>query len=261
MKIVQFRRKEIISHGILKGEEVIRITGDIFSNYEEIEQRYPLKEVKLLPPVSPPNIVCVGLNYKSHVTESSSKFPKAPVIFSKTTNTLAGPDDDIVLPKMAPNQVDYEAELAIVIGKHTKDVSERNALDYVLGYTCSQDISARDCQLQGDMQWTRSKSFDTFCPIGPCIETEMDPNNVQITLRLNQKVMQDSNTSQLIFSCSKLVSYVSHCMTLFPGTLILTGTPSGIGMSQTPPVYLRPGDILEVEIENIGVLRNRVVVQ
>jgi len=162
---------------------------------------------------------------------------------------------------MAPDEVDYECELAIVMGKAAHNVVEDEALDYVLGYTCSNDVSARDCQLRLDMQWARGKSFDTFAPLGPCIQTEMDPDHARVCTRLNGQVMQDSNTSDLIFSCRKLVSYLSHCMTLLPGTVIMTGTPAGVGFTRKPPVFLRPGDVVEIEIEGIGVLRNRVIAE
>jgi 2-keto-4-pentenoate hydratase/2-oxohepta-3-ene-1,7-dioic acid hydratase in catechol pathway len=258
LKIVHFTRNESQLYGILRDKSVSRISGNIFTSFEETDETYSLDDIYLLPPVYPPNIIGIGLNYKSHAIESNMNFPKAPVVFFKTTNTLAGPEDDIVLPKMAPEEVDYEAELAIVIGKKAKEISEENSQDFVLGYTCAQDVSARDCQLREDVQWARGKSFDTFCPIGPCIETEMNPDNAHITLKLNDQIMQDSNTSDLIFSCSRLVSYLSHSMTLYPGTIILTGTPSGVGFTRKPPVFLQPRDVVEVEIENIGVLRNRI---
>lgn len=256
MKIIRYSKNGAESYGLLKGEEVTPITGSIFSDFRETGDSFLMRDIRLLPPVDPPNIIAIGLNYKSHAIESKMDFPAAPVIFIKTTNTLAGPEDKIILPKMAPDEVDYEAELAIVMGKTAKDVEEEDALDYVLGYTCSQDISARDCQLRKDIQWSRGKSYDTFCPTGPCIQTDMDPDNARISLKLNRKTMQESTTADLIFSCRRLVSYISHCMTLYPGTLILTGTPSGVGFTRKPPVFLRDGDITEVEIENIGILRN-----
>ncbi len=256
MKIIRYSKNGSKSYGLLRGEEVTPITGNIFSDFRETEESFLLKDVRLLPPVDPPNIIAIGLNYKSHAIEAKMDFPSAPVIFIKTTNTVIGPEDKIILPEMAPDEVDYETELAIVMGKTAKDVKEEDALNYILGYTCSQDISARDCQLRKDIQWSRGKSYDTFCPVGPCIQTEMDPDNARISLKLNQKVMQDSTTADMIFSCRRLVSYISHCMTLYPGTLILTGTPSGVGFTRKPPVFLRDGDITEVEIENIGILRN-----
>jgi 2-keto-4-pentenoate hydratase/2-oxohepta-3-ene-1,7-dioic acid hydratase in catechol pathway len=159
---------------------------------------------------------------------------------------------------MAPDEVDYEAELVIVIGRTARDVPEEHALDHVLGYTCGNDVSARDCQLRLDVQWARGKSFDTFCPIGPWIETEMDPDDAPICSRVNGRTMQSSSTSDMIFSCRRLVSYLSQCMTLLPGTVILTGTPEGVGFARRPPVFLRPGDVVEVEVGPIGVLRNTV---
>lgn len=259
LKIVRYSKNGASSYGILKEEKIMTVSGNIYSDFRETGESILLKYVKLLPPVDPANIVAIGLNYKSHAIETKMDFPHAPVIFIKTTNTVTGPDDEIILPKMAPDEVDYEAELAIVIGKMAKNVTEEEAFEYVLGYTCAQDVSARDCQIRTDVQWARGKSFDTFCPIGPCIETEMDPDNARISLKLNGEVMQNSSTSDLIFSCRGLVSYLSRCMTLLPGTLILTGTPSGVGFTRKPPVFLRSGDRTEVEIENIGMLKNRVV--
>ena len=259
MKIVKYSKSGASSYGILKEEKIMTVSGSIYSDFRETGESHLLKDVKLLAPVDPPNIAAIGLNYRSHAIETKMDFPPAPVVFIKTTNTVIGPDDAIVLPKMAPDEVDYEVELAIVIGKTAKNVTEEEALEYVLGYTCAQDVSARDCQIRTDVQWARGKSFDTFCPIGPVIETEMDPDNARISLKLNGEVMQDSSTSDLIFSCRSLVSYMSRCMTLFPGTLILTGTPSGVGFTRKPPVFLKSGDRTEVEIENIGVLKNSVV--
>ena len=164
----------------------------------------------------------------------------------------------IMLPKMAPNEVDYEAELAIVIGKKAKHVSEADADEYILGYTCANDISARDCQLKQDAQWARGKSFDTFAPIGPWIATGLDGDNLDIKQSLNGEIVQDSKTSDMIFSCRYLVSYLSQCMTLYPGSIILTGTPSGVGLGRNPQVFLTDGDELVVEIEGIGQLTNFV---
>lgn len=259
MKIVRFEKNGITGYGILRGHEVRRVSGDVLSGYREMKERYPLDEVRLAAPVTPPNVIAIGLNYKRHADESGLEYPAAPVIFAKTTNSVIGPEEDIILPAMAPDEVDYEAELAIVIGKRMKNVAEDGVFDYVLGYTCANDVSARDCQIRHDVQWARGKSFDTFCPLGPCIETDMDPDNAGVALRLNGEVMQESNTSDMIFCCKTLLSYLSRCMTLLPGTVILTGTPGGVGFARKPPVFLKPGDTVEVEIENIGVLRNRVV--
>jgi 2-keto-4-pentenoate hydratase/2-oxohepta-3-ene-1,7-dioic acid hydratase in catechol pathway len=184
--------------------------------------------------------------------------PPAPVIFIKTPNTIVGPGDPIVVPAMAPNEVDYEAELVIVIGKKAKNVSKQEAKRYILGYTCGNDVSARDCQLRLDKQWARGKCFDTFAPIGPWIATDLDGDKLGIRLKLNGRTMQDSNTSDMVFSCADLVSYISQCMTLYPGSIIMTGTPGGVGFTRKPPVWLKAGDTVSVEIDGIGTLTNPV---
>ena len=219
---------------------------------------YSLSEVKLLAPVEPPNIICLGLNYRGHAKESGFKIPEKPSIFFKTTNTIIGPEEPIILPEIAADEVDFEAELVIVMGKRAKNVPKDKALDYVFGFTCGNDVSARDCQLRKDIQWARGKSFDTFCPLGPCIETDLNPDNLNISLRLNGKVMQESSTSDMVFPVEEIVSFLSFCMTLYPGTVILTGTPSGVGYSRKPPIFLRDGDRVEIEIENIGKLINPI---
>jgi 2-keto-4-pentenoate hydratase/2-oxohepta-3-ene-1,7-dioic acid hydratase in catechol pathway len=184
--------------------------------------------------------------------------PSAPVIFIKTCNCIVGPGEPVLLPKMAPGEVDYEAELVIVIGRTAKNVAEADADQYVLGYTCGNDVSARDCQLRLDKQWARGKCFDTFAPIGPWIATGINPDDLAIRLTLNGQVVQSSRTSDLVFSCRQLVSYVSRCMTLFPGSIIMTGTPEGVGMGRKPPLWLKEGDSMAVEIEGIGTLTNPV---
>lgn len=261
MRLVRFEKDGATSYGVLNGEEVARLRGDIFSGCGETDERFAIGEIRLLAPVQPVNIIALGLNYKAHSDETDNVYPSAPLIFIKTTNTVIGPDDTIILPDMAPDEVDYEAELAIVVGKLMKNVPEDDVFDYVLGYTCANDVSARDCQIRLDAQWARGKSFDTFCPLGPWIETEMDPESASIALRLNGRTMQESSTADMIFSCRTLLSYISRCMTLFPGTVILSGTPEGVGFTKKPPVFLRPGDTVEVDIENIGVLRNTVVTE
>jgi len=214
----------------------------------------------LLAPVTPLDVIAIGLNYKKHADESGAAYPDRPLIFLKTTSSVIGPEDNIVIPEAAPDEVDYEAELAIVIGKKAKNIEVDEVSDYVLGYTCGNDVSARDCQLRIDKQWARGKSFDTFCPLGPWIETELpDPDNCRIMSRLNGEVMQDSNTSDLIFNTKELVSYCSKNFTLYPGTVIMTGTPEGVGFARKPPVFLKSGDTIEIEIEYIGKLSNNVV--
>lgn len=235
------------------------LVGDLFGAHSFSTAEQPV--AALLPPVLPPNIFAIGRNYAEHARETGSKVPEAPLVFGKATTSLLAPGAAIEIPAVAPNEVDYEAELAIVIGRPTRCVSVDDALEYVFGYTCANDVSARDCQ-RNDKQWTRAKGFDTFCPLGPWIVTRdaLDPDRCRIRSRLNGQVMQDSNTSQMIHSCAKLVSYLSHSFTLLPGTVILTGTPEGVGMARTPPVFLKPGDVIEVEIDGIGVLRNTVAV-
>jgi 2-keto-4-pentenoate hydratase/2-oxohepta-3-ene-1,7-dioic acid hydratase in catechol pathway len=205
-----------------------------------------------------PKIVCVGLNYLDHAGESAMELPKAPLLFGKFANTLCGDGDPIVLPS-DPGHVDAEAELAVVIGRNAHAVSEEEALECVAGYTCANDVSARDFQF-GDGQWFRGKGYDTFCPVGPRIvpPDELDPSDLRIQQRLNGEVLQDSRTSQLIFGVPALISYVSNALTLEPGDLILTGTPQGVGLFREPKISLVPGDVVEVEVEGIGVLRNEI---
>jgi 2-keto-4-pentenoate hydratase/2-oxohepta-3-ene-1,7-dioic acid hydratase in catechol pathway len=205
-----------------------------------------------------PKVVCVGLNYRDHAGESGAELPKAPLLFGKFANTLCGDGDPIVLPD-GIGHVDAEAELAVVIGQVARAVPVERALDVVAGYACANDVSARDAQF-GDGQWFRGKGFDSFCPVGPAIvpAAELDTGDLRIVQRLNGEVLQDSRTSMLIFGVPELVSYVSHAVTLEPGDLVLTGTPSGVGVFREPKVTLRPGDAVEVEIEGVGVLRNPV---
>ena len=234
------------------------LDGDLFTGL------IPTKEIlfvaKLLAPVAPPNILCIGLNYKRHAEESKMALPERPLLFIKPTTTLSNPGDAIVHPSTT-QELDYECELAVVIGKTAKNVSEDDALDYVLGYTCANDVSARDWQLRYDKQWARGKSFDTFCPLGPVLVTAdeiPDPNDLQIQTRVNGETLQNSNTFDMIFDVREIVSSLSKNFTLLPGTVILTGTPEGVGMGRTPPRWLAPGDVCEIEIEKIGVLINHV---
>lgn len=247
-----------ICHGCIREENFFPIEGNILHQWKERGDSFPLKNLKLLAPICPPNMLCLGRNYKAHAEEGGDDLPRQPLLFLKATSCLANPDDPIVIPAAAPRQVDYEAELVVIIRKAARNVPEREALDYVLGYTCGHDVSARDCQ-NGDGQWARGKSFDTFGPIGPWIETDLDPTNVLVTGRLNGQIMQQAKTSQMIFSVPYVISYLSHCMTLLPGTVLFTGTPAGCGFAQKPPVWLKSGDVYEVDIEGIGVLRNPVI--
>jgi 2-keto-4-pentenoate hydratase/2-oxohepta-3-ene-1,7-dioic acid hydratase in catechol pathway len=225
--------------------------------------RYERAGVKLLPPIpDPPKIICMGLNYIDHAKESGAPIPKEPVLFSKYATALIGHDDAIVLPRVS-SEVDYEAELVIVVGKRGRHISAEQAMDYVAGYTIGHDVSARDWQLKKDgKQWMVGKTFDTFAPTGPVLVTKdevPDPHRLAIRLRLNGEIMQNSNTSQMIFSVRATLAYLSQVFTLQAGDLIFTGTPPGVGFARKPPVYLKPGDVAEVEIEGLGILRNPVV--
>ena len=262
MRYIKFISKENQQHtGILNSDSSIQtIEGDIFNEYELTNKKFSIDDVKeYLFPVEVPNIIALGLNYKAHAAEGEMDIPKAPLIFLKATSSLNFHEKQIVIPKAAPSEVDFEAELAIVIGKKAKDITPEQVSEYILGYTCANDISARDCQLKIDQQWARGKSFDTFCPVGPFIETELDPNDLRIQMFLNGECMQDARTKDLIFSVASTVSYLSQNMTLLPGTLILTGTPEGVGVCREPQVFLKSGDKLEVKIEGIGSLKNKVV--
>ncbi|MCA9472613.1 MAG: fumarylacetoacetate hydrolase family protein [Nitrospirales bacterium] len=237
-----------------------RIHGDLFGDFQVSDQTAEV--AKLLAPIVPPTILCIGLNYKAHAEETGAKLPEFPVLFIKAANTLNHPEEPIMIPRVAPGQVDYECELAVIIGRSAKNVKKAEALDYVLGYTCANDVSARRWQKEGGgKQWCRGKSFDTFCPLGPHLVTRDDipnPNDLRISTRLNGEVMQNSNTSDMIFDIPSLISFLSQSTTLLPGTTILTGTPSGVGFTRTPPVFLEHGDQVTVEIEQIGALKNPV---
>ncbi len=259
MKIGRIKHNGKVSHAEIDGDKATIISGDIFGSYNSTKDMVPLSDVSLLAPVEPRQVIALGLNYRGHADEFNAVLPEEPLLFLKGMNAVTGPGQPIILPAMAPDEVDYEAELVIVMGKQAKNVSEEEAGDYVLGYTCSNDVSARDCQLRKDSQWARGKSFDTFAPIGPWIETDIDPDNLDISCTLNGQIMQESNTSDLIFSCRKLVAFISRCMTLYPGSVIMTGTPSGVGVKREPPVFLRDGDTVTVKIEGIGELTNHIV--
>jgi 2-keto-4-pentenoate hydratase/2-oxohepta-3-ene-1,7-dioic acid hydratase in catechol pathway len=258
MKLARIETDQGIAYAQVEEAGYRVVDGDIFGTWEMSGRTVPTEAARLLAPVQPRQIVAIGLNYRGHAKESGMEPPPAPLLFVKTPNAIVGPGDPILLPSMAPDEVDYEAELVLVIGKECKNVSEAEAPDYILGYTCGNDVSARDCQLRFDKQWARGKCFDTFAPVGPWITTDLDGDNLGIRLTLNGETMQDSNTSDLIFSCIQLVSYISQCMTLFAGSIIMTGTPSGVGMGRKPPVWLRNGDSVTVEIEGIGQLTNPV---
>jgi 2-keto-4-pentenoate hydratase/2-oxohepta-3-ene-1,7-dioic acid hydratase in catechol pathway len=250
MKIVRFAIGNKVGYGVLNGDYVQGIKDKPYRSLKLSESYHWLSEVKLLSPCTPSKIVALGLNYRHHAEELDAPIPDAPLIFLKPSTSVIGPDDNIVYPSSS-HRVDYEGELGVVIKKPVWRVAVEEALDYVLGYTCFNDVTARDLQ-RADTQWTRSKSFDTFSAIGPCIETELDPANVGVKTYLNGKLKQQGNTSDLIYSVPELINFISHVMTLLPGDIIATGTPSGIG-----PMY--PGDTVEIKIEPIGTLKNYVV--
>ena len=223
---------------------------------------YPIHDIVLKTPVEPRKIICLALTYKEHAEEMDLSTAKFPEVFFKPSSAVIGPEEPIILPSTAPTKVDFEAELGIVIGKRARFVKEEEAMDYIAGYTALNDVTARDVEFEwGLKQWALSKSFDTFAPIGPCITTKEeieDPHNLDIKLRLNGEIMQESNTSDLRFRIPKIVSMLSTVMTLETGDVISTGTPPGVGYKKDPPVFLRPGDVCEVEIEGLDILRNPV---
>lgn len=244
MRIVRVRYRERSFYAAITSPETVRC----LNNEEGLPEDIPLAEVELLPLVRPSKVVCVGLNYHDHARELGLALPEEPILFLKPPSSVIGPGDAIVLPACS-ERVDYEAELAVVMGKSARFVSEADALRHVFGFTCANDVTARDLQ-QKDGQWTRAKSFDTFCPIGPWIETEVgDERSLSVRALVNGELRQQGTTAEMIFPPAKLVSYISRVMTLLPGDVILTGTPSGVG----PFVA---GDTIEVEIDGLGILRN-----
>jgi 2-keto-4-pentenoate hydratase/2-oxohepta-3-ene-1,7-dioic acid hydratase in catechol pathway len=225
--------------------------------------RHDPESATLLAPIpDPQKIICIGLNYRDHAAESGAAVPDEPILFSKYPSALVGHQAEIVLPEVS-HEVDYEAELVVVVGRRGKNIPRERAMEHVAGYAVGHDVSARDWQLQKPgKQWMVGKTFDTFAPIGPALVTTdevPDPHALGIRLRLNGKTMQDSNTNQLIFHVDFVISYLSRIVTLEPGDVIFTGTPPGVGMARKPPVWLQPGDVVEVEIDGLGTLRNTVV--
>ncbi|MFF2457103.1 fumarylacetoacetate hydrolase family protein [Peribacillus simplex] len=286
MKLATFSVQTEQHIGLVKNDQIISLTAlspeefptcmkkfierssELRTRAEQlIEQRvnddaiFKLSEVKILPPIAKPDkIICVGLNYFDHCKETGMEPPESPVIFTKYANAIAGHNDAIEIP-INSTAVDFEAELAFVIGREAKHVSEEEANDYIFGYTIMNNISARDLQFQ-DGQWSRGKTADTFAPFGPFIVTQDevgDPHNLAISLELNGEIMQDSNTSNLIFTVPKIISFLSQSMTLMPGDLIATGTPPGVGMGRNPKIWLKNGDRMNVSIEKIGTLSNHVI--
>jgi len=255
LKLLRFAIDGTVSYGIQKEQMVREIKapdGDWdITAIAETGREYNLNELKLLPPCFPSKVICLGLNYRTHAEEFNLPLPKVPIIFLKPSTSVTGPEEKIIYPPQI-NRVDYEAELAVVIGKQAYRVSKTEALDYVLGYTCANDVTARDKQPK-DGQWTYAKSFDTFCPLGPVIKTDIkNPEELKIQGVLNGKVVQEASTADHLFSVAEIIEFVSGCMTLLPGDVIMTGTPSGVGS-------FIPGDIFEVKIEGIGALKNELI--
>uniref|UniRef100_A0A7V5XG73 FAA hydrolase family protein n=1 Tax=Thermodesulfobacterium geofontis TaxID=1295609 RepID=A0A7V5XG73_9BACT len=249
MKIGRFLYKKKIFFGVLKEDKILEIKNP-FNSEKLTGKEYKLEEVKILSPCLPSKIIAVGLNYRDHAKELNMKIPDEPIIFLKPSTAVIGTEEDIILP-LESKEVHYEGELAVVIGEtiyRPKNFKEIESA--ILGYTCFNDVTARDLQKK-DGQWTRSKSFNTFAPLGPFIETEIDPSNLKIETKVNGEIRQSSSTKELIFNVFELVKFVSNIMTLFPGDVIATGTPPGVGV-------LKEGDLVEVFIEGIGILRNGV---
>jgi len=265
MRIVRFATNGHEHLGNEHGDgRVTLLEGDLFG--ELVDTGEAVRVEKRLAPLEPRDILCIGLNYRRHAAESGLQPPERPVLFTKGINTLQNPGDPIEIPvTAASDEVDYECELAVVIGKPCKNVKAANALSYVLGYTCGNDVSARDWQLKwGGGQWCRGKTFDTFCPLGPCLVTAdeiPDPQTLAIRTILNGETVQDWNTNDMIFSVAQIIEFLSASNTLPPGTVILTGTPHGVGMASKPPRWLKPGDTVTIDIERIGQLTNPVVLE
>lgn len=247
---------------ILPDGRTLAVEGDLFADHRVTERA--VTPTRILAPVAPTNLVGIGLNYRKHAAEGGRPVPARPMWFMKTTGAVQHPDAPIVLPASS-QQVDYEGELAVVLGRDTRNATRENALSYVLGYTIANDVSARDWQFEwGGGQFGHAKSFDTFCPLGPVLVTPEeipDPGRLRLTTRLNGQVQQDSSTADMVFDVPTLIAFLSASRTLPAGTVLLTGTPEGVGFARRPPVWLQPGDTVEVEIEGIGILRNPVAAE
>jgi 2-keto-4-pentenoate hydratase/2-oxohepta-3-ene-1,7-dioic acid hydratase in catechol pathway len=235
--------------GWLLEDRIGPVEGNLFGEYRRLEANIPLEHVRMLAPVEPGKIICVGLNYQSHVNEMERNIPEIPVIFLKAPSSVIGPGSAIILPPQS-KQVEHEAELAVIIGHQGRWIKPEDVSKYIFGYTIANDVTARDLQRQ-DGQWDRSKGFDTFCPLGPWIETEFDPTDVLLTCRVNNELRQMTSTNEMIFTVGQLVSFISSVMTLYPGDVVMTGTPAGVGP-------LAAGDVVTVSIEGIGDLNNPI---
>ena len=250
MKFVRYQDGSSDGWGIVEGDSVTAVLGDPITGWTKRNRTLALADLSILPPASPTKVICVGLNYKLHAEESGMEVPKEPMLFLKPPTAIIGPEEGVIYSHLT-TQLDYECELAIIIGKAAHRISVADAPGVVAGYTCANDVSARDLQ-RADGQWARAKGMDTFCPLGPVLVNEIDPVGLRIQTILNGEVKQDSNTADMVFKPDFIVHYVSQAFTLFPGDVIITGTPSGIGPMQV-------GDRVEVVIENIGTLANPIV--
>ena len=237
-------------YGWVYEDRVGPIEGVPFGEFRRLEAETPLSMVRLLAPIQPGKIICVGRNYAEHAKEQNVEVPEIPLLFMKPPSAVIGPDENIILPPQS-RQVEHEGELGVVIGRRGRWIPSEEALQYVLGYTVANDVTARDLQRR-DGQWTRGKGFDTFCPLGPWIETELDPSDVMVQTRVNGEMRQMASTREMMFPIQQLIAFISSIMTLDPGDLILSGTPSGIGP-------LTAGDVVEVSVEGIGALRNPII--
>jgi 2-keto-4-pentenoate hydratase/2-oxohepta-3-ene-1,7-dioic acid hydratase in catechol pathway len=260
VRIARFAKGDGVAYGVVEGEAaqtIAELYGHPFgidpSGVRLTGQRYPMAEVRLLAPVLPSKVLAVGKNYAEHVREMGSEVPAEPVLFLKPSTSVTGPNDRIAYPVKLTDRVDYEGELAVIIGRLCRDVPKERAYDVVFGYTCANDVTARDLQLK-DGQWTRAKGFDTFCPLGPWMETATDPSDLGITTRVNGEVRQHARTRELLWDVPSLIEYISSVMTLLPGDVLLTGTPEGVGP-------LTDGDEVSVTVESIGTLTNKVVIR
>jgi 2-keto-4-pentenoate hydratase/2-oxohepta-3-ene-1,7-dioic acid hydratase in catechol pathway len=257
---------ETIDIGIVKENQpdvFYKISGEIFSSWSIATRPEPYRA--LLAPIVPRQIFALGQNYRQHADETGAKYPDIPILFIKATSSLIGPNEPIIIPAISSGQVDYEAELAIIIGKSGKNIPPEKAKEFIFGYTCANDVSEREWQMhKQNKQWARAKSFDTFCPLGPWIVTADEiaaPMALRIKTRLNGKTMQDSSTKDMIFDVYTIVSNISRSLTLHTGTVILTGTPAGVGFTRQPPVFLKPHDTVTISIEGIGELTNPVIAE
>ena len=250
MRLARFRLGDRIATGVVEPDGTIRVLrGTFFEDPVPSGEAVPLEAVRLLAPVLPSKVVAVGKNYPAHAAEFGGEVPEEPLLFLKPSTAVTGPGDPIPLPAIS-RRVDYEGELAVVMGRVARDVRAEDAARFVLGYTCGNDVTLRDLQAK-DGQWTRAKGFDGSCPLGPWIETELDPNDLRLETRVNGEVRQSARTSEMAFGVATLIEYVTSFMTLLPGDVLMTGTPEGVGR-------LGPGDRVEVEVEGIGVLANPV---